>query len=556
MMREKLYNGIELPAEWPPRHLDRTSDTPMPVPYLLAPPAVIPIDVGRQLFVDDFLISDSTLTRTFHQAEKHAANPVLTAQTPDELALRGSLYLGHGGLWYDSATGLFHLAYAAGWRGPLALATSRDLLTWERPELAPGRGNALVARSIDDHALWFDQEAPPDGARFKLLELHRQWPVEGIETESGRPEWKLDGKACDVHCLATSTDGLSWSTQIPVGPPQIVCDYSSFFYNPFRRRWVFSIRTDHFKEGLQDRMRAYLESTNFDQGIDWSAKVHWTRADRLDLPEPAERYPGGGEPCQLYTLNAVAYESIMIGMHAILRGPHNQFCADRQIPKLTDLELGFSRDGFHWDRPDRSGFIRSSRQEGTWDRGYLHSANGVCVVEGDRLVFPYTGFSGVGPDGSRGEYHGASIGLATLRRDGFASLDAGPQAGMLTTRAVSFTGTRLFVNLRAPRGRLRVAVLDVHGREVAPFTLDACIPVGGDHTLAAVRWQGGEDLSALRGRPVRFRFELTDGELYAFWVSRDGSGRSDGYVAAGGPGYTGHLDTVGRAACEDLRERV
>ena len=33
-----------------------------------------------------------------------------------------------------------------------------------------------------------------------------------------------------------------------------------------------------------------------------------------------------------------------------------------------------------------------------------------------------------------------------------------------------------------------------------------------------------------------------------FWVSRDDTGRSEGYVAAGGPGYPGVLDTVGRAA--------
>ncbi len=542
-MSERLYNGIELPAVWPPRHLDRASDAPMPVPYLAAPPAVIPIDVGRQLFVDDFLISDNTLTRTFHQAEKHPANPVLTAQTPQELALQACLFLGHGGLWYDRPTGRFQLAYVAGWRGKLSLATSCDLLTWERPELAPGRGNALITRSIDDHTLWFDPQAS-DGARFKLLELHRRWPPTGVETGPGKPDWKLDGKAGDVHCLATSTDGLTWSTQIPAGPPYTAGDYCSFFYNPFRQRWVFSIRTG-YEEG---RMRAYLESATFDQGIDWSTKVVWTRADRLDLPEPAERYPGGGEPCQLYTLNAVAYESIMIGLHAIHRGPLNRICAERQIPKLIDLELGFSRDGFHWDRPDRGGFIRCARQEGTWDRGYVHSAAGVCVVIGDRLVFPYTGTSGVAPDGSRGDYRGASIGLASIRRDGFASLDADSRPGTLTTRLVTFTGTRLFVNLRAPQGWLRVAVLDEAGRELAPFTRDACVPVSGDHTLAAVRWQGGEDLSALRGRPVRFRFELSDGELYAFWVSRDDSGRSDGYVAAGGPGFTGPTDTVGRSA--------
>jgi len=28
-------------------------------------------------------------------------------------------------------------------------------------------------------------------------------------------------------------------------------------------------------------------------------------------------------------------------------------------------------------------------------------------------------------------------------------------------------------------------------------------------------------------------------------VSRDATGRSDGYVAGGGPGYTGSTDTVG-----------
>jgi hypothetical protein len=144
------------------------------------------------------------------------------------------------------------------------VAAGRDLLSWERPELAPGRGNALVTRSIDDHALWFDHEAPPDGARFKLLELHRRWPAEGVETGSGRPEWKLDGKAGDVHCLATSSDGISWSTQTPAGPSHTAGDYCSFFYNPFRQRWVFSIRTDYFEEGRMDRMRAYLESACFD----------------------------------------------------------------------------------------------------------------------------------------------------------------------------------------------------------------------------------------------------------------------------------------------------
>jgi hypothetical protein len=70
---EKLYNGIELPDQWPPRFLDPASAEPMEVPYLQKPPKVIPIDVGRQLFVDDFLIEKTTLKRSFHQARSSRA---------------------------------------------------------------------------------------------------------------------------------------------------------------------------------------------------------------------------------------------------------------------------------------------------------------------------------------------------------------------------------------------------------------------------------------------------------------------------------------------------
>jgi hypothetical protein len=45
-----LYNGIELPATWPPKR-KALKRVPMSPPYLRAPPKVIPIDVGRQLLV-------------------------------------------------------------------------------------------------------------------------------------------------------------------------------------------------------------------------------------------------------------------------------------------------------------------------------------------------------------------------------------------------------------------------------------------------------------------------------------------------------------------------
>ena len=63
---EVLYNGIVLPTPWPPRRRSITT-IPERAPYLASPPDVIKIDIGRQLFVDDFLIERTTLQRVFHQ---------------------------------------------------------------------------------------------------------------------------------------------------------------------------------------------------------------------------------------------------------------------------------------------------------------------------------------------------------------------------------------------------------------------------------------------------------------------------------------------------------
>ena len=51
----------------------------------------------------------------------------------------------------------------------------------------------------------------------------------------------------------------------------------------------------------------------------------------------------------------------------------------------------------------------------------------------------------------------AHTGLATLRLDGFASINAGAEEGRLLTRPLGFTGRHLHVNaVVAPDGELRV----------------------------------------------------------------------------------------------------
>jgi hypothetical protein len=117
--------------------------------------------------------------------------------------------------------------------------------------------------------------------------------------------------------------------------------------------------------------------------------------------------------------------------------------------------------------------------------------------------------------------------------------------GILTTRPITFSGRYLFVNANVKPGELRVEVLDDDGRTIEPFTLANSVPLTADATKQAVLWKGAADLRPLAGKPICFRFQVTAGELYAFWVSRDVSGASHGYVAAGGPGFTGATDTTG-----------
>lgn len=521
---EKLYNGIVLPEVWPPQHLVPGSAEPMPVPYAQHPPKTIPIDVGRQLFVDDFLIEKTTLKRSFHQAKKFEGNPVFKAETERELspATQGekgeeaTTFTGQGGVFYDPAEKLFKMFYVAGWRGPLSLATSPDMKTWTRrgqllPEGLRWTGPKL-ATGGSDNCVWLDLNAKSSAERLKYLTCWLHVP------KDQRP----DGFMHSLHVSDGKTFSDAVTTSIAAD------DYCSFFYNPFREKWVFSIKMGTSR----GRSRYYYESDDFLAGADWKKSVFWTCTDKLDLPEPADRYPSGGEPAQLYSLNAVAYESLMIGMHYIHRGPNNGICEKGKFPKLVDLELGFSRDGFHWDRPDRRGFIVGSRTEGSWDRAYLHGTAGVFVVLDDQLVFPYMGTSGIAPSGHRGMYTGGSIGFATLRRDGFASMDG---SGELTTRPVKFQGKHLFVNVN---GEVRVEVLDEAGKALKSSKIAA-----GDETKRKIEWADGIDLSALNGKPVRFRFHQTKGSLYAFWVTSDENGASGGYVGAGGPAFDGVRDT-------------
>ena len=516
---EVLYNGIRLPDEWPPR-TDAFAVKGEPArPFYLEEknvPDPIPVDVGRQLFVDDFLVAEMKgLRREYPHPEKFAGNPVLKPETWLEKngTRNATARPNGGGLWWDPHLGQFRLWYEAGWLNAIAYATSSNGVDFVRPNIHDGTNQIYPADERPDS--W---EVVPD---YAAADPYSRWCL------------FLSGPGGDEpSMLMVSRDGKSFYDRVLTGR----CgDRSNFFYNPFRGKWVYSVRAWSGKGGA-GRVASYREVEGFPGKCDWKWNfktpgesedlVAWARADEQDGIDPEFKCPA-----QLYALSAVAYESIILGAFEIHRGPDNLAAAKTGNPKITDIVFAYSRDGFHWTRPDRTPAIPASRWgSGKWDAGYVQPLGNLFVITDEQLRFYYGAFAGdtnktslVGHNSpENGMYDNGAMGFASLRRDGFAALTGD---GELTTRRLSFTkGDRLFVNADCSQGEIDVEVVG-----------------GARKTLKGVDATKIEVMAAASGT-VQLKFVLRGGaKLYSFWFS-DKSGCSRGYLGGGGPDYPGLRD--------------
>jgi len=195
----------------------------------------IRIDVGRQLFVDDYLISHTSLQRSFHKPRIHEASPVLKPETVLEMN-NGYCPVAcpfQDGVFYDPRDRLFKIWYEAGWMDGTAYAYSQDGLQWIRPNLdiQPGTNRVLPRRDPyqrDGGGVWLDQETSSSRERFKMFVFFRKRNPKQFrygELYSGQTE-------SEGGFVYTSPDGIHWEEQQPTGP----CgDNTNFFYNPFRK---------------------------------------------------------------------------------------------------------------------------------------------------------------------------------------------------------------------------------------------------------------------------------------------------------------------------------
>ena len=488
----------------------------------------------KQLFLDDFTLrSRQGVRRTMHQPEKKGA--VLRPDGPTD-GIR--VQTASAPVWVpnEGVYKLFYLAFPyreGNWivdKIGSALAISPDGLNWDRPVLNEVEiGGSTVNNRfyvVDPTARWgahafgnviYDPVDPDPDRRYKgLLGAIGRRPV-------------------------VSPDGIHWKK---LDVPQIPSsDTSTMIYDELGARYLTVVKTG----SRYGRSAAVAFSKDFET---WSKPVMTFHTDDEDqkiakqrirqrLADPGMQNPMYNDPdpdtgwkppkgqrhiptwrAETYKLAVFPYESVYIGLPMIYYPTGQALPHRNNTVGFQEIQLAFNRDSQlrqeNWVRlGNRKPFIETSRLDqglvGNFDRQQICPLNRLLVM-GEELWFYYAGLKGrtppykMWPDGrtrnqkdltpeEQADFDDgwAAICLAVLRLDGFVSLDAGKDGGVVLTKSFTALGDYLFLNVDVRNeGYAKVEVVGVDGQLLAGFEREDCVA----HT-------GGQSGNKSFGRPVR-----------------------------------------------------
>lgn len=460
-------------------------------------------DLGgaTELFIDAHRVESAVnVSREVHPGTKmvnpHTGHRVMVpyGENPWE-PTRNQLY---GSVIFDTDEQIFKMWYRTllpNGQPRICYATSEDGYRWEKPDIGvvtfEGSFKNNISLNMDIASVLKDPRDEDPSRRYKLF-----------------------GHGSGGYNVVFSADGLRWHSRQVVMPDGDTCSAN---YDPVTGRFIATMRHPH------PRVRvAYLStSTDF---VTWSPwELISTGDERGDLLAKSEPWVTDVAKAdeQIYAHPVIPYEGAYIGLPWIFQytggnGPGGN--ADGHVRP----QLAFSRDLVNWVRDDRT-FLIDSGPAGSFDSGIIQGTTNDFVIKDDKVWLYYAGFntSHGGPLAQKR----VAIGLVTWRLDGFASMaNGGDEPGVLTTRPVLVGGNQLHVNADLTSqvrsgGQLRVEVLDAAGAAIPGYGVDDAVLIRGDRIDSCVRWRGGTDLAALRGREVKLRFHLAGGDLYSYYFS-------------------------------------
>lgn len=473
----------------------------------------------RQMFLDDELL-DLELSQNLHRTlnPPTSIRRVLKPERPSEAL--GFIFYGSV-VDHDGVVKLFHGSYDADKKKHFSLATSRDGLHFERPDLGltEYRGNRhnniLPVEAVEAGVFW-DPHASAE-KRFRLL-YTRRWP---------------DPATAGVY-VASSPDGIQWTESDQRVFPFAPDSQHAGFWDERLQRYVLYLRS-------WDPVRsvARLETDNLEAPWPYDASIpphHIWGEGKIPTPSrelPVVMKPDDKDPpnVQLYTSAAIQYPFAantylaFPAAYMLFKGDEWKSRALNGNDGTFDIQFASSRDGIAWNRL-RTPYIAAGQHDGM-DLRLVSMCMGI-VRRGDDLLqyfigWPHTHGRPVVWDKDledRAEWLKRDLGgiyCATQRLDGFVSLDAAAEASVIVTRPLRFTGNRLLLNVHTDgSGSVRVALLHKDGTPIPGFSGDDIVGINTDSVNQEVTWASRADLGGLIDQEVRLQITLRRAKLFAF----------------------------------------
>ena len=463
-----------------------------------------PIDLGtrRELFVDSLIIERlDGLRRVLHRPvpRETAIHLDRPWEGPFNFGMT-AMSVGDGFRLYYRATTKEHGSF-------MCVAVSTDAVHWTKPNL----GLVRVAGTLQNNVIATVSGQLTTGRGESLIEVFQDTrPVVPVDQR-----FKAFTLGPGVQGWI-SADGFRWKKVCPepiMRPalPGAFDGLESMFWSETEQRYICYFR--YSWEGNGERLRSIARATSVDF-------LHWTDAVPMQFK--------GGElrpPFHLYINQTIPY---FRAPHLYLAFPA-RFMHGRRVltPAQVDALPFTTLDPRHNYYSDCSDTILMSTRAGThrydfeFEEGFIRPGIGP-ENWGSRSNYALHGLFPTGPTELSmfvnrhyvlPSWH---IQRLTLRTDGLASIKAPYEGGEWVSKPLTFTGSRLELNYStSAAGSLQVEIQDTAGHPIPGFRLEESIPIIGDETDRSVHWNVGEDVSTLRGRPVRLRFRMNDADLYS-----------------------------------------
>lgn len=355
----------------------------------------------------------------------------------------------------------------------ILMATSRDGITWERPELGVcewegSKQNNILLADAHGASVFLDEHETDPARRYKMMVRHDAHETMAVAFSS-------DG----IHF----TEPIDWPENSPAG------DTHNFAYwDETIGRYVLITRT--WSQGRL-RLAARCESDDF---------IHWSR--------PVEVFRGDGPADQWYSMVTFRRH----GMQYALASFYHD--GDRSSPDYdcVDCELLTSYDGWHWDRVAPYMPIIPRGGAGEPDRCCIYPSAPVEENGTYRIYY-------FGGDGCHTGHRHSTLLCASVDPDRLAGYRP-REEGMVGTRPMAFCGDRVIIAADAEaNGEIRAAVCPhiYWHSPVVPlegYGFDDCAVecLGGGRYAVSFTGRG---LAAL-DRPYVLVFRLRGAVLYGY----------------------------------------